>query len=159
MAEAKSLVAVAARDVPPQARKTNYPDPLAARVAGREKRRLGDAFGLRNFGVNLTRLKPGAWSALRHAHAKQDELVYILEGEPVLITDAGETPLKPGDCAGFKCGTGDAHHLVNRGKGDVVYLEIGDRTPGDRVVYPDDDLEAAFRDGEFSFRHKDGSPY
>ncbi len=152
-------VALRALDVPEQARKTNYPAPFAARVAGREKRRLGEAFGLVNFGVNVTRLKPGAVSALRHAHSKQDELIYILEGEPVLITDAGETPLKPGDCAGFKSGTGDAHHLVNRGARDVLYLEIGDRSADDTVVYPDDDLEAGLIEGKWRMRHKDGRPY
>ncbi len=159
MAETKYPAAVRASDVPPQARHTNYPEPFASRVAGRTKRRLGEAFGLANFGVNLTRLAPGAVSALRHSHAKQDELVYILEGEPVLITDAGETPMQPGDCAGFKCGTGDAHHLVNRGARDVVYLEIGDRTPGDAVDYPDDDIEAGLHDGRWRFQHKDGRPY
>ena len=92
---------------------------------------MGDPFGLTIFGVNLTTLKPGAMSALRHAHTKQDEFIYILEGHPMLVTDEGETPLKPGMCAGFKAGTGNAHHLVNRGQQDVIYLEIGDRTPGD----------------------------
>ena len=159
MPETKYPAALRAADLPPQARRTNYPEPFASRVAGRTKRRLGEAFGLTNFGVNLTRLAPGAISAMRHSHAKQDELVYILEGEPVLVTDAGETPLKPGDCAGFKCGTGDAHHLVNRGKTDVVYLEIGDRTPGDSVVYPDDDIALAVIDGRMRFTHKDGRPY
>src|ERR1700674_5893356 len=90
---------------------------FAARLAGRQKRVLGDVFGLTNFGVNLTRLSPGAVSALRHAHTRQDELVYILEGEPTLVTSAGETPLRPGMCAGFKAGAGDAHHLVNRSAG------------------------------------------
>jgi uncharacterized cupin superfamily protein len=159
MTDAKFPTALRAADVPPQARRTNYPEPFAARVAGRDKRRLGEAFGLVNFGVNLTRLAPGAVSALRHCHTRQDELVYILEGEPVLVTDAGETRMKPGDCAGFKAGTGDAHHLVNRGTGDVVYLEIGDRSGGDSVVYPDDDLHLAEAEGRLRFRHKDGRPY
>jgi uncharacterized cupin superfamily protein len=101
---------------------------------------LGDLFGLSNFGVNLTRLKPGAVSSLRHAHSKQDEFIYVLEGHPVLVTNAGETRLEPGMCAGFRAGTGDAHHLVNRSEEDVFYLEIGDRTAGDSAVYPDDDL-------------------
>jgi len=159
MSEAVKLIAIAALKVPPQARKTNYPEPFASRVEGREKRRLGDQFGLRNFGVNLTRLEPGAVSALRHFHAKQDELIYILEGSPVLITDAGETRLEPGDCAGFRAGTGDAHHLVNRGTVDVLYLEIGDRSAGESVVYPDDDLEGAFVDGKWRFQRKNGTPY
>lgn len=155
----RSPVAIRAASVPPQARATNYPEPFAARVAGREKRRVGEVFGLTNFGVNLTRLKPGAISALRHAHAKQDELVYVLEGAPTLITGAGETPMQPGDCAGFKAGTGDAHQLVNRTAVDVVYLEIGDRSPGERVEYPDDDLDLVTIDGAMAFRHKDGTPY
>ncbi|HKX08673.1 MAG TPA: cupin domain-containing protein [Stellaceae bacterium] len=121
---------------------------------------LGDIFGLTNFGVNLTRLPPGALSALRHAHTRQDELVYILEGEPVLVTNGGETKLKPGMVAGFKAGTSDAHHLVNRGKTDVVFIEVGDRTPGDEVAYPDDDLAATLGlDGKYQYRHKDGTPY
>ena len=158
MAETRP-VALAAAAVPAQTRRTLYPDIFAARVAGREKRRLGDPFGLQNFGVNLTRLKPGAVSALRHFHTKQDEFVYVLEGEPTLITDAGETPLKPGDCAGFKAASGDAHHLVNRTTADVVYLEIGDRSEGDGVTYPDDDLELAHVDGGWRAQHKDGTPY
>jgi uncharacterized cupin superfamily protein len=129
-------------------------------MAGREKRPLGDLFGLRNFGVNLTRLEPGAVSALRHAHSRQDEFVYILEGEPTLVTNAGETPLRPGMCAGFRAGSGDAHHLVNRGTGYVVYLEVGDRTPGDAASYPDDDLQAVVgSDGKWRFTRKDGTGY
>ena len=153
-------IAIDAAQVPPRPRASIYPAPFAARVAGREKRPLGDLFGLTNFGVNLTRLAPGACSALRHAHARQDELVYILSGAPVLVTDRGETPLSPGMCAGFKAGTGDAHHLVNRGDTDVVYLEIGDRSAGDSAHYPDDDLVAdTHADGERRFTHKDGTPY
>ena len=113
-------VAVKALAVAPRTKRSNYPEPLAARVAGREKRQLGDVFGLKNFGVNLTRLAPGAASALRHSHTRQDEFVYILEGAPVLITDAGETPLEVGMCAGFRAGDVNAHHLVNRGSTDVV---------------------------------------
>jgi uncharacterized cupin superfamily protein len=154
-----SPVSVSAASVPAQAKSTNYPEPFASRVAGREKRRLGDVFGLVNFGVNLTRLGPGAMSALRHAHAKQDELVYVLEGDAILIMNAGETKLAPGDCAGFRAGTGDAHHLVNRGTKDVVYLEIGDRTPGESVDYPDDDIAMKTVDGKMTFTKKDGTPY
>lgn len=133
---------------------------FTAKVGSREKRVLGDVFGLTNFGVNLTRLPPGALSALRHAHTRQDELVYILEGEPVLVTNAGETKLKPGMVAGFKAGTGDAHHLANRGKTDVVFIEVGDRSAGDEVAYPDDDLAATLGpDGKYQYRHKDGTPY
>ena len=153
-------VALVAADVPPRKKSTNYPEPFASRVAGRQKRALGDVFGLTNFGVNLTRLAPGAMSSVRHAHTTQDELVYILEGRPTLITDAGETELAPGMCAGFKAGTGDAHHLVNRGRDDVVYLEIGDRSLGDSATYPDDDLLAALiAPGQWRFTHKNGTPY
>ena len=159
-ASPKSPAAVRAIDVPPRARPSSYPEPFAARVLGREKRALGDVFGLQSFGVNLTRLAPGAISALRHAHTKQDEFVYILEGHPTLVTDAGETELGPGMCAGFKGGTGDGHHLQNRTNGEVLYLEIGDRLPGDSATYPDDDLQAVMgSDGKWRFLHKDGSAY
>jgi uncharacterized cupin superfamily protein len=128
-------------------------------MAGRQKRPLGDVFGLTNFGVNLTRLAPGSSSALRHAHSKQDELIYILEGCPTLHTDEGRTRLSPGMCAGFKAGTGNAHRLINETEEDVVYLEVGDRTPGDEGSYPDDDLKAQLVDGKWKFVHKNGSPY
>ena len=151
---------IKALDAPLRAKASSYPQQFLARVAGREKRPLGDLFDLTNFGVNLTRLKPGAESALRHAHTKQDEFVYILEGRPTLITDAGEAPLEPGMCAGFKAGTGDGHHLVNRTDEEVLYLEIGDRTAGDSAGYPDDDLQAVQdADGKWRFLHKDGKPY
>jgi uncharacterized cupin superfamily protein len=152
-------IALIAAETPLRLKPSNYPEPFASRMAGREKRPLGDLFGLINFGVNLTRLAPGAHSALRHAHSRQDEFIYILQGSPSLITDAGETLLAPGMCAGFKAGTGDAHHLINRTAEDVVYLEIGDRTPGDEGVYPDDDIQAALIDGKWRFTHKDGQPY
>jgi uncharacterized cupin superfamily protein len=153
-------VAIVAFEAPPRAKQTGYPAEMAAMVAGRAKHPLGDLFGLTNFGVNLTRLAPGAYSALRHAHAKQDEFVYILEGEPTLVTDSGETQMKPGMCAGFKAGTGDAHHLVNRTKNDVVFLEVGDRSAGDSVNYPDDDVVAVFGpDGKWKYSRKDGTPY
>jgi uncharacterized cupin superfamily protein len=118
-----------------------------------------DLFGLENFGVNLTSLAPAAVSSLRHAHAMQDEFVYILQGHPTLITDTGRTRLAPGMCAGFKAGTGNAHTLVNESAEMVMYLEIGDRTPGDEVQYPDEDLHARFDAGQWTFSHKDGSPY
>ena len=153
---------IVAAEAPPRAKPTSPPFPAAmvAKTAGRDKRPLGDLFGLQNFGVNLTRLAPGACSALRHAHAKQDEFVYILEGEATLITDAGETVLKQGMCAGFKAGTGNAHHLINRSKSDVVFLEVGDRSAGDSVSYPDDDVVAVFgADGKWKYSRKDGTPY
>lgn len=152
-------IAIQAADAPPRAISTNYPAVFAMRMAGRDKRPLGDLFGLTSFGVNLTRLHPGALSALRHAHGRQDEFIYILEGNAVLVTNAGETPLTPGMCAGFKGGTGDAHQLQNRGDQDVVYLEMGDRNAGDSVVYPDDDLAAVHLDGRWQYQHKDGRPY
>jgi uncharacterized cupin superfamily protein len=152
--------AIRAADDPPKARQSSYPEPYASRVAGREKRPLGDLFGLSNFGVNLTRLKPGAVSSVRHAHARQDEFVYILEGHPTLVTDAGDTPLAPGMCAGFKAGSGNAHHLVNRSASEVVYLEVGDRTPGDSATYPDDDLKVvAAPGGGWVFTRRDGTPF
>jgi uncharacterized cupin superfamily protein len=152
-------VAVVAAEAAPRAKASNYPEPLASRVAGRVKRPLGDLFRLTNFGVNLTTLKPGAVSALRHAHTIQDEFVYILEGRATLVTDAGRTALRPGMCAGFKGGTGDAHHLVNETAEDVVYLEIGDRRPGDAATYPDDDIAMVAVEGGWRFAHKDGTPY
>ncbi len=115
MTDATPPIAVVAAEVPPRARASNYPADLVDKIGGRQKTILGELFGLRNFGVNLTRLPPGSASALRHAHEKQDEFVYILEGDCILVTDAGETPLGAGMCAGFRAATGDAHHLVNRG--------------------------------------------
>jgi uncharacterized cupin superfamily protein len=157
---ASKPVALNAAEVAPRKAKSNYPEKFAARLGDRIKRPLGDQFGLTIFGVNLTTLPPGAMSALRHAHTRQDEFVYILDGTPTLVTDSGETLLKPGMCAGFKCGTGDAHHLVNRGKTDVVYLEVGDRTLGDEAAYPDDDIVAIKTpDGTRKFTAKNGTPY
>jgi uncharacterized cupin superfamily protein len=157
---AKPLVAIVASDAAPNLKPSNYPEPFYSRVLGRQKRPLGDVFGLRNFGVNLTRLMPGAISALRHAHTAQDEFIYIVEGEPVLVTDAGETPLKPGMCAGFRAGSGDAHHLVNRTARDVIYLEVGDRSAPDDVVYPDDDIRGTHdAAGKRIFLRKNGTPY
>lgn len=148
-----------AAEAPERARLSNYPPPFAALMAGRSKRPLGDLFGLSNFGVNLTTLQPGAQSALRHAHSRQDEFIYILQGNPMLHTDAGATPLAPGMCAGFRAGSGDAHHLVNPGPEEVVYLEIGDRSAGDSATYPDDDLRAEKVEGGWRFLHKDGTAY
>lgn len=152
-------VAVAADAAPLRTKPSNYPEPFAARMAGREKRPLGDLFGLENFGVNLTRLLPGGVSALRHAHSRQDEFIYVLQGEPTLVTDAGATRLRPGMCAGFKAGSGNGHHLVNPTDSDVLYLEAGDRSKDDTVSYPDDDIQAALVDGKWRFTHKDGTPY
>ena len=152
-------VAASAVDIPPRTTPSNYPEPFASRMAGRSKRALGAVFGLTNFGVNRTTLAPGAMSALRHAHTRQDEFIYVLQGHPVLRTNAGDTPLTPGMCAGFRAGTGDAHQLINPSGEPVVYLEIGDRTAGDTASYPDDDLTATQVDGRWVFAHKDGLPY
>ena len=152
-------ITVIATEVAPRQKTSIYPEPFASQMNGREKRVLGDLFGLVNFGVNLAKLLPNAKSALRHTHSKQDEFVYILLGHPVLITDTGETQLSPGMCAGFKAGTGNAHQLVNRTTEEVSYLEIGDRSLGDSVIYPDDDLQASLVEKEWQFAHKDGSPY
>ena len=159
MPEKSYPVAVTAAEVPARTKPTNYPEPFASRMAGRQKHPLGDLFGLTNFGVNLTKLAPNAASALRHAHTKQDEFVYILQGHPTLHTDEGRTRLSPGMCAGFKAGTGNGHRLVNETREEVVYLEMGDRTPGDEGSYPDDDLKAKMVDGKWKFVHKDGTPY
>lgn len=157
--EERRVVAIRAEDAAARGKPSVYPGMLAARVEGRLKRPLGDIFGLSNFGVNLTRLAPGAASSLRHAHRLQDEFIYVLEGHPTLHTDDGRFILAPGMCAGFKAGAGNAHALVNESAEHVLYLEIGDRTDGDDVVYPDDDLCARFVDGRWLLSHKDGTPY
>jgi uncharacterized cupin superfamily protein len=136
-----------------------FPAVFAKQMELRQKRPLGDAFGLQAFGVNHTRLLPGAVSALHHRHTKQDEFVYVLEGTPTLVTDAGEVILHPGMCVGFAA-NGTAHHLENRSERDVVLLEVGDRPAGDAVDYPNDDLQAVMGDdGKWTFVHKDGTPY
>jgi uncharacterized cupin superfamily protein len=151
---------IASRNIAEPARKTIYPAPFAAIVAGRAKRRLGDHFGLTHFGVNLTQLAPGAASALLHRHSLEDELVYIIFGTAVLVIDHEEFVLEPGDCCGFKAGSGKAHQLLNRSTAAVTYLEIGNRAPGDEVEYPNDDLKVGTApDGSRFAAHKDGTPY
>jgi uncharacterized cupin superfamily protein len=138
---------------------SGYPEPFRSRVLPRERRALGDAFGLTKFGVNLTTLYPGSESSMRHWHSHEDELVYVLAGEVVLVTGAGEQTLTPGSCAGFAAGSTDGHQLVNRGTVPAVYLEIGNRDAADRVVYPDVDLlwnPPAVPD---QYTHRDGTPY
>jgi uncharacterized cupin superfamily protein len=159
MAEEKQPVAITASDVPVRAKRSVYPEPFASRMEGRSKRQLGEHFRLSNFGVNLTTLVPGGSSALRHAHTKQDEFIYILSGAPTLHTDEGKTRLSPGMCAGFKAGSGNAHRLINETQEDVLYLEVGDRTAGDEASYPDDDIEAVLVEGKWVFKHKNGAPY
>ena len=136
-----------------------YPEPFKSRVATRRKQRLGDALGLRNFGVNLTTLPPGALSALRHWHSHEDEFIYIVSGELVLITGEAEQALKPGMCAGFPAGKHDGHCLVNRTAKDAVYLEVGDRRPEDAVTYPDDNIAGRATPQGRRFTRKDGTPY
>jgi uncharacterized cupin superfamily protein len=139
---------------------SNYPQHLQHAVRGREKRVLGNAAGLTQFGVNMTTLKPGAASALRHWHEQEDEFVYILEGEVVLVEENGEVVLKAGDAAGFKAGIPNAHQLVNKTRRDAVYLEIGTRSAAEIAHYPDDDL-AMDRDaaGKMIFTRKTGEPF
>ena len=141
---------------------SKYPQPFDEPCRGRERRRLGDAVGLTQFGVNLLRLAPGAWSSQRHWHSHEDEFVYVLSGEVWLVSDAGEELLRAGDCAGFKAGMRDGHHLQNRSSSDTVLLEVGARDDRDFGEYPDIDM--VFKPGRYSgsvggFAHKDGTPY
>ncbi len=139
---------------------SGYPEPFRSRVLPREKRALGDALGLTKIGVNLTTLPPGKESSMRHHHTHEDELVYVLEGELVLRTNAGEQVLPAGTCAGFPAGSGDGHQLVNRSDRPARYLEISNRDDDDTAAYPDDDL--AYRKaqgGGAIFSRKDGSSY
>jgi len=139
--------------------RTGYPDPFHNAVVGRERKRLGNAAGLTQFGVNLTRLKPGAASAQRHWHAEEDELIYLLEGEAVLCEDGAETVLRPGDCAAWKAGVANGHCLVNRGTQDVVFLEVGTRCRRERVDYPDIDMRFERDETGAHYLHKSGEPY
>lgn len=137
-----------------------YPEPFRSRVLPREKRALGDALGLTHVGVNLTTLPPGKESSARHYHSLEDELIFVVEGEVVLVTDGGEQLLGPGMVAGFPAGKPDGHQLVNRSDRPARYLEISNRAPGDVAIYPDVDLAYESRpDGTFAFTHKDGTPY
>lgn len=138
---------------------TGSDHPAPYRLTGREKRALGDALGLENFGVNLVRLPPGAPSTQRHWHSRQDEFIYVLDGELVLVTEGGEQRLTAGMAAGFPAGVPDGHVLINRSGRDALYLEVGDRTPGDAVDYPDIDLMVRRVGGEERYLHKDGTPY
>ncbi len=138
---------------------TGYPEAFRHVVKGRERRRLGDAGGLTQFGVNLTRLRPGAASALRHWHEAEDEFVYILDGELVLIEDDGETLLGPGDAAAFKAGVANGHHLVNRSERDALLLEIGTRAAIERGYYSDVDLMVTIDGAAHRFTRKSGEPY
>ena len=151
-------VAIKATDAAPRTTPPAYPVIFHARIGDRTKRPLGDLFGLKNFGVNVTTLAPGARSALQHSHSLQDEFIFILAGEAVLVTGEIETILGPGMCAGFPAGNA-SHHLENRGHAPVDYLEIGDRTVDDAVDYPHDDLATTMKDGKRIFHRKDGTAY
>lgn len=139
---------------------SRYPEPFASQVKGRHRRRLGDAIGLKHYGVNLVTLDPGFKSSMRHWHKVQDEFVYVLEGELVLVTNAGRQVLRAGMAAGFPAGDGDGHHLINESARPAVYLEVGDRLPGDGASYPDVDMASRqLPDGNWVFTHKNGDPY
>jgi len=138
---------------------SRYPAPYSALVAGRERRALGDAVGLTQFGVNLTRLPPGAASSQRHWHEQEDELIFVLEGELALIEDEGETLLRGGDAAGWKAGAPNGHHLVNKSQRDALFLEIGTRAARERAQYPDIDLMAERDERGARYLHKSGEPY
>jgi uncharacterized cupin superfamily protein len=138
---------------------SDYPPPHDKGPGRRERRKIGDALGLKNFGVNLMRLPPGSISSQRHWHTKQDEFVFVVSGEAVLVTDGGEQLLTAGMAAGFPAGTGDGHHLVNRGDRDVILLEVGDRTAADEVDYSDIDMMVRWVGTEERYLHKDGTPY
>jgi uncharacterized cupin superfamily protein len=139
---------------------SSYPEPFRSRMGEREKRRLGERFGLDQYGVNLVILGPGGQSALRHWHTHEDELIYILSGELVLVTDAGEQVVGPGMVVGFPGGSQNAHHFLNRSSAPAQYLEIGSRIDEDMAYYPDDDLAwQVLEDGRWIPAHKDGTPY
>ncbi|HEY1711236.1 MAG TPA: cupin domain-containing protein [Rhizomicrobium sp.] len=141
----------------PERKGTGYPPQFNAPCADRIRQRLGDAGGLKDFGVNLMHLPPGNWSSQRHWHSHEDEFVYVLEGELVLIEDEGETVLKAGDCAAFRKNSGNGHHMINRSDTTAVYLEVGSRQPDDLTTCSDIDLKSANADGRFV--HKNSSPY
>ncbi len=138
---------------------SSYPDAFQARVKGRHKQRVGNAAGLKNFGVNWVTLEPGSASALRHWHEQQDEFVYIVTGELTLVTDEGEWILTAGTMAGFPAGEANGHHLINRSEQLAIYLEVGDRTFPDKVHYPDEDLQAVSENGTWQFQHTTGEAY
>ena len=141
----------------PARKGSGYPKPFHAPCAERTRRRLGDAGGLRDFGVNLMTLPPGGWSSQRHWHSDEDEFVYVLEGEVTLVEDHDETLLRAGECAAFPKGTGNGHHLKNQSSVVAVYLEVGSRNSNDLTTCSDIDMMSSNADGRFV--HKDGTPY
>ena len=140
----------------PKTRGSGYPQPYDAPCSDRTRQRLGNAGGLRDFGVNLMHLPPGGWSSQRHWHSHEDEFVYVLEGELILVEDGGETPLRAGECAAFPKDSGDGHHLINRSSEVAIYLEVGSRAPDDIAICSDIDMMSANADGRFV--RKDGAP-
>ncbi len=159
MPDELSTAAIDAVSAPARPPLLVFPEPFASLMKDRIRHPLGNHFGITNFGVNLTYLPPGSISAPRHFHSNQDEFIYILEGTPILVTSAGEMPLRPGMCAGFKAGSDNAHQLRNRSDSMAVYLEVGDRTAGDVVTYPDDDIKIEKTpQGRLQVVRKDGSP-
>lgn len=154
----KKPAAVRAMDL--EARTSSvYPPQFQKEIAGRQKRAMGDFFGLTQYGVNLATLAPGAWSAQRHWHKVEDEFIYVVEGELTLIDDDGEHTLTPGMCAGFKAGVANAHKIVNKSAKPASYLEVGLRSPSEQVVYPDVDLKGVKENNKFRFTKRDGTPY
>ncbi len=138
---------------------TGYPAVFAGHCADREKKVLGRVFGLTQFGVNLTTLPPGQWSALRHWHQKEDEFVYVVSGELVLVDDDGEHRLGPGMCAGFPAGVKNGHHVINKSDRPASFIEVGTRSPTEHAEYPDDDLIAEKDQDGFHFFNRKGEPY
>ena len=154
----KKPAAVRALDVEARTA-TVYPPSLASAVKGRSKRALGDHFGLSQYGFNQVTLEAGAASSIRHYHMKEDEFVYVIEGEITLFDNDGEHTLTPGMCAGFKAGVANGHKLVNKSGKPSSYLEVGSRFSEEDANYPDADLIGAKRGGKFTFTRKDGTPY
>jgi len=153
------LPAIDPKAIAPRIGITAYPEKFRGPVLGRERRALGDVAGIKSFGVNLTTIPPGGWSAHRHWHAREDEFIFIVEGELVLITDAGEQVLGPGMAAGFAANSGDGHHLVNRSDKPATYLEVGGRDPQEVVTYPDIDMMVQPTPQGRKFTNKKGEPY
>ncbi|WP_144109366.1 cupin domain-containing protein [Paraburkholderia sp. BCC1886] len=152
-------ICIVAADAAPRIKPSNYPEPFASRMAGREKKPLGDLFGISQFGVNLTTLRPGAVSALHHQHSRQDEWVFVLHGEVQLHIGIESYPMKAGMCAGFHAG-GQPHHIQNISSSDATIIEVGTRAADDEVSYAIDDLVAVMNPaGQWVFEHKDGRPY
>ena len=143
----------------PERNSTSYPEPFRAAVSGRFWRALGQAAGLTQFGVNLVRLEPGAWSSQRHWHESEDEFLIVLEGELVLVEDEGETILRAGDAAGFKAGVPNGHRLLNRTERDGVFLVVGSRAPAERAHYPDLDLLYEKTHGRVRYTNRAGEPF